>query len=57
MGDEVKTINISVDEYFELRKKAEMHIWLTNELSEIKAKIYDYARRIYELEQKAKGGE
>lgn len=54
--NEIKTVSIPIDEYFDLRKKAEMNLWLTNELSEIKARHFDLDRRVYELEQKLKGG-
>ncbi len=54
--NEVKTVSIPIDEYFGLRQKAEMNLWLTNELSEIRARYFDFDRRIYELEQKLKGG-
>lgn len=53
--NEVKTISISIDEYFDLRQKAEMNIWLTNELSEIKTRFNLLEVRMYELEQKVKG--
>lgn len=54
--NEVKTISISIDEYFDLRQKAEMNILLTNELSEIKTRFNLLEVRMYELEQKVKGG-
>lgn len=55
--NEVKTINIPIDEYFELRTKAEMNGLLLNQLGQLEGRFFDLDRRIYELECKLKGGE
>lgn len=55
--NEVKTINIPIDEYFELRTKAEMNGLLLNQLGQLEGRFFDLDRRIYELEHKLKGGE
>ena len=57
MENEVKTINIPVDEYFELRTKAEMNGLLLQQLGQLEGRLFDLDRRMYELEQKVKGGD
>lgn len=52
MENEVKTVTIPVDEYFDLRTKAEMNFFLTNELGELKGRFCEVERRLWELEQK-----
>lgn len=54
---EVKTVNIPIDEYFELRTRAEMNSILMERLGEINGRVVDFGRRIWELEQKMKGGD
>lgn len=55
MENEAKMITISVDEYFELRTKAEQNFFLMNELGELKGRFCEIERRLWELECKAKG--
>ena len=58
MGEnEVKTINIPIDEYFDLRTRAEMNGILMERLGQFEGRFFDLDRRIYELECKLKGGE
>ena len=58
MGEnEVKTINIPIDEYFDLRTRAEMNSILMERLGQFEGRFFDLDRRIYELECKLKGGE
>ena len=52
MENEVKTVTISVDEYFDLRMRAETNFFLSNELSELKGRFSEVERRLWELEQK-----
>ena len=54
---EVRTINIPIDEYFDLRTRAEMNGILMERLGQIEGRFFDLDRRIYELECKLKGGE
>lgn len=51
---EVKTVNIPIDEYFELRTKAEMNGILIQQLGRLEGNFIDFERRIYELERKLK---
>lgn len=51
---EVKTVNIPIDEYFELKTKAEMNALLIQQFGNLECKLYDLDRRIYELEWKLK---
>lgn len=46
MENEVKTVNIPIDEYFELRQKAEMNGILMERLGFLEGKIFDYDRRL-----------
>ena len=48
----VKTVNIPIDEYFDMRSKAESAIWLVASLGEMRAHIDGLERRMYELERK-----
>lgn len=52
----VKTINIPIDEYFDLRTRAEMNGILMERLGQFEGRFFDLDRRIYELECKLKGG-
>lgn len=52
---DVKTINIPIDEYFDLRTKAEMNGILMERLGLIEGRFFDLDRRICELEFKLKG--
>lgn len=54
---DVKTINIPIDEYFDLRTRAEMNGILMERLGQFEGRFFDLDRRIYELECKLKGGE
>lgn len=55
--NEVKTINIPIDEYFDLRTRAEMNGLLMERLGQFEGQFFDLYRRIEELEYKLKGGE
>lgn len=55
--NEVKTINITIEEYFDLRTRAEMNGILMERLGLFEGRLLDIDRRIYELECKLKGGE
>ena len=52
---EVPTVTISVDEYFDLRQKAEMNGMLMERLGSLDARLMDMDRRLYELEHPHKG--
>jgi hypothetical protein len=54
--NEVKTINIPIDEYFDLRTRAEMNGILMERLGQFEGRFFDLDRRMYELECKLKGG-
>ena len=54
--NEVKTINIPIDEYFDLRTRAEMNGILMERLGQFEGRFFDLDRRIDELERKLKGG-
>lgn len=49
--NEVKTITITVDEYFILREKAQMNMYLMEKLGQIDGQIHDLNRRVIELER------
>lgn len=49
--NEVKTITISIDEYFTLREKAQMNMYLMERLGQIDGQIHDLNRRVIELER------
>lgn len=54
--NEVKTINIPIDEYFDLRTRAEMNGILMERLGQFEGRFFDLDRRIDELERKLQGG-
>ena len=49
--NEVKTITIPVDEYFELREKAQMNVYLMERFGQIDGQFYDLNQRLIELER------
>ena len=53
MENEANTVTIPLDEYFDLRTKAEANIFLTNELGSLQGRFNELERRLWELEQKA----
>lgn len=46
--EDVKTVTIPLDEYFDLRQKAEANIFLMNELGRFQSEITDLHRRVDE---------
>ncbi len=49
---EINTVTIPIEEYFEMRRKAEETLYLANQLGEMSARFAEYDRRIFELERK-----
>lgn len=49
---DVKTVNIPLEEYCQLRREAEMNRFLIEHLGQLEGRFFDFDRRIYELEQK-----
>lgn len=50
--NEQATVTITVDEYFDLRSKAEANLFLTTQLGQMDARVVDVERRLWELESK-----
>ena len=50
------SVTISVDEYFDLRSKAEANLFLTTQLGEMGNRIYELDKRLFNLECKVGGG-
>lgn len=50
----VPTVTIPVDEYFDLRQKAEMNGFLMERMGCFDGRLMDMDRRLYELENKQK---
>lgn len=48
----VATVTITIDEYFDLRQKAETNLYLMNELASFEQRHRDIERRLYEIERK-----
>ena len=48
----IKTVNIPLDEYYDLRQKAESALWLMTELGEMRARFQNIENRLYDLERK-----
>ena len=49
---DTNTVTIPLDEYFDLRQKAEMNGFLMTELGKIEARFQEIERRYWELERK-----
>lgn len=50
-NEEAKLVTIPLDEYFELRQKAEANMYLMNELGRFQSEISDLHRRICDHER------
>ena len=48
----VSTVTITIDEYFDLRQKAETNLYLMTELARLDAKFNEYDRRLWDIERK-----
>lgn len=48
----VATVTITVDEYFDLRQKAETNLYLMTELARFEQRCNDLDRRLWEIERK-----
>lgn len=51
-NEAVKTVNIPLDEYFELRQKADSAMFLMTELGEMRVRFENFERRLYDLERR-----
>lgn len=49
---DTNTVTITLEEYFDLRQKAEMNGFLMNELGKMEARFQDIDRRLFDLERK-----
>lgn len=52
MDNMANIVTISVDEYFDLRSKAEMNATLLERLAQLEARFIDFDRRLWEVEHK-----
>ena len=50
--NEQATVTITVDEYFDLRSRAEANLFLTTQLGQMDAKFMELDRRLWEFENK-----
>lgn len=50
---EYPTVTISADEYFDLRSKAEINLFLTTQMSELYNRISEIENRMHYIESKA----
>lgn len=48
--NEIATVTISVDEYFNLRSRAEATMFLTTQVTELQNRIYEIDKRLFEME-------
>ena len=48
----VQMVTITLDEYFELRTKANENLYLANELGRMETRFVEIERRLYELDMK-----
>ena len=47
---EVATVTISVDEYFDLRSRADAIMFLTTQVTELQNRLYEIDKRLFEFE-------
>lgn len=47
--NEQNTVTISVDEYFDLRQKAEMNLTIVREIAAFESRQNDFDRKLFEL--------
>lgn len=52
----VATVTITIDEYFDLRQKAEANAYLMTELARLDHRLEDVNRRLFEMEEKYRRG-
>ena len=55
MDNAANVVTISVDEYFDLRTKADMNATLMVQLSQLEARLIDFDRRLWEVEGRENG--
>ena len=46
------TVTISADEYFELREKAQINVYLSDQLRMLESKNYEFENHIFAIEQR-----
>ena len=51
---DTNTVTITLNEYMDLRQKADMNGFLMNELGRMEARFQDFDRRLYELEERVR---
>ena len=51
---DTNTVTIPLEEYFDLRQKADMNAFLMNELGRMDARFQDFERRLWDLERERK---
>lgn len=54
MTENTNTVTIPVDEYFDLRQKGEMNLYLMNTLGELQTRICQLEGKVFDLEIKIK---
>lgn len=52
--NEANTVTISVDEYFELRQKAEMNMTVVREIAGFENRLNSLADKLFELDSKVR---
>lgn len=52
---ETNTVTITLEEYMDLRHKAEMNGFLMNELGRMEARFQEIDRRLWDLERRGQG--
>lgn len=48
------TVTIPIDEYFDLRTKAEANMFLMTQIGDMQNRLYEIDKRLFELEQKGR---
>lgn len=57
IGEGVETVTITVDEYFDLRQKAETNLYLMTEFAKYESRCLEIERRLWEIGRKIINGE
>lgn len=56
MDNMANVVTISVDEYFDLRQKAEMNVQLMLQFAQLEARLGEFERRLWAVERKGENG-
>ena len=54
--EEKATVTITLEEYFDLRSRAEANLFLIKELGSLENRLFEFDKRLYEIEARMMKG-